>query len=173
MNYLQYLLKAKGRHGTHSPFIYQFVAQALHEPKEQLYPKANWGKGKAKQLNKRLYRVLTYLQEYPSYSCLGFTDQYKDLFALLKMHEVAADQLPKGKFLLVCTADDLEWQLTNLPEPLKNDTIIVTLHPNNSAYALVNAVFKDAQFNCTVFTWDFSLMIFSQDFKRKQHFVLR
>jgi hypothetical protein len=173
VNYLQYLLKAKGRHGTHSPFIYQFVAEALHEPKGQVYPNIELGKGKVKQLNKTLFRVLSYFKHFPAYASVGFAAYSKELAKVPHLHIIEPDEIPNSKLLLICTAEEVAWMLTQMAEQYAQETLILVLHPGNAAYPLMKSLYQEKQFNCTVFTWDFSLLVYSPDFKRKQHFILR
>lgn len=173
MNFLNYLLKAKGRHGTHSPYIYKFVEDALHENNALTwnYPKDVNGK-KAR----KLFRVISYLTEtqqliVTTAALRGnawlrhFSPSIKD-----PDHIIAAQQTS----ITVLSLEEIDlWKDALFTKGAGSGSALLLLHPGNPDYTLLEDYFKRGQFNATIFTWDFSILMNRPDFKRKQHFILR
>ncbi|RQO29895.1 hypothetical protein DBR32_15070 [Taibaiella sp. KBW10] len=171
MNYLQYLFKSKGRHGTHSPFVYTFVEEALHRPKGYVYPPGFLAQTTAAQ--QTLFRIISFLDFEHWYG----TPDLKDALGWLN------EYIPKGKCLDSLTDLPEHTLIIARPEALNTMLLaqvertqylsVLLWHEGNPAYQEVVALCQQEVFQCTLFTWDCSLLIRNPDFKRKQHYLLR
>lgn len=174
MKFLNYLLKAKGRHGTHSPYIYKFVEDALHENNAltPAYPRDVAGR-KARTL----FRVLSYLIEEGQQLITSSTVMQSNAWL---QHFNPVVKRPDQIFavqsaITVLSLEEVDFYKDTFfsKETSSSGRALILLHPGNPDDTLLEACFKREQFNATIFTWDFSILMDRPDFKRKQHFILR
>jgi len=172
VNFLNYLLKAKGRHGTHSPYIYKFVEDALHENNALTwdYPKDIAG-GKARTL----FRVLSYLSEAEQLIATAAVMQRDAWLQHFNPAIIVPDEIVITKpSIILLSLEEMEQQKeVFLTKEIAEGSVILIAHPGNPNYSSLEVYFQQECFNATIFTWDFSLLMNRPDFKRKQHFILR
>ncbi len=172
MNFLTYLLKAKGRHGTHSPYIYKFVEDALHENNALYrgYPKEVAGKKV-----RTLFRVISYLIEARKLSTTAAALRGNAWLQHFNPAIKDPDQITAAQpSIMVLELEEMDLcKDAFFTKGAGSDSVLLLLHPGNPGYALLEDCFKQDQFNATIFTWNFSILMNRPDFKRKQHFILR
>ena len=165
--YLQYRWAAKGRHGTHSPFVYAFVEDMLlHTHDEDMLMK-----------NMRQYFRFKNLSEYtltpPAQPTVVFTKVHEtsDSGRLQKTSGLSFNRLcilngspaPGSKLLQHYMAD---------MQP--NEVLLIKpLHKTEAHTQQWNELKDDPRVKLSIDLFSMGLLFFRDEFKEKQHFVLK
>jgi len=159
LEYLKYYWRAKGLHGTHSPFVYDFVANVLMD-KGPIQPQ---NRIEFNSLPLKYENLINRIAAY--YGCkevLFLTDENKQ--------RLQAD-------MLLLNDDISQWNsfLNTHKSLLKSDAIIMVPHIHKSrqhSYAWQKLASHEAT-RMSIDLFEIGLMLFREEFKEKQHFVLK
>ncbi len=155
--YLKYTLKAKGRHGTHSPFVYDLVDHVLLD------------KGP--------------LEKQFSVNCPSLELKYENLLCRIASHYnyqhivCLPGSVNKPVDMLVINAEPATW-LMLLEENmhlLKNDSMVVIggIHKTAAHSSNWKKLTAHNHVRMSIDLYGIGLLLFKQEFKEKQHFVLK
>jgi len=155
--YLKYSRKAKGRHGTHSPFVYALVEEVLQD-KGPLKKQYNINcAGMELKYENLLSRIAAYYN-YENIVCLPGT--VNGLADMLVVHTESGEWA-------ALLEQNLQW--------LKNESMVVItgIHKtaaHSTAWAKLTAY---TEVRMSIDLYGMGLLLFRQEFKEKQHFILK
>jgi len=179
--YLKYILKARGRHGTHSPFVYAFVEQVLR--KKQHFPYLSKNEICTIREQELLCKTIAFLKT----KSIVFVQ--KEITPLKGIFETAFPEIkyfflsglkgfvPQEDTLIILAPEFLKHQELMVFKNIKgqNNFGIYYLHPyQNKATALIWA--KSEDWLHYPMSLDFrkgGLLMQDIAFKQKQHFLLK
>lgn len=175
--YLKYRFKAKGRHGTHSPFVYAFVEKVLRKQKLQQAFK-NTSK---ERILLQLIDFLKITQLYFFPDAISVEIQHiQSLFPKLKIIEISSISLVKDfeNTLVLLDIEHLKQSDFDLLQQLKekeNFSIYLNNihHQNQTNHLVWNKVKEYNNFPMSLDFWIGGLLIQQNSFKIKQHFLLK
>ena len=144
----RYWRTARGRHGTHSPFVYHFVEKGL---------KPSLPEAIVNHLERSAASLYDFKQAKTIYRCQHFlTDHASCIFLEVPTEEIArlfeekAPLLQKG-----CCF------------------IIKDIHRAPGRAAVWRKLARDPRVNLSIDLWYIGLLFFRPEFKERQHFVLK
>lgn len=159
--FLKYKWRARGRHGTHSPFVYDFVEQVLQN--KDVLDKAYIVSYRAIPLKYEnlLSRVA---QRYRYNTVVNLSQELKD------------GQVHKTDLLVMSEAEPEKWmeQYRNYVNQMdKNGAIAVPGIHKTVAHSLAwKKLCGDNEVRMSLDMYGVGLLLFREEFKEKQHFIL-
>lgn len=162
IEYLKYTWRAKGRHGTHSPFVYNFIEQILLSkgPIERdhivVYP----------ELALRYENLLSRIAQHFGYKAI--TDTAKN-----------TQHLPAGSTdMLLMSASAPERWAAVLDESFhtlndKSMVAVAGIHQSEKHSSAWKALCKKDPVKMSLDLYGIGLLLFREEFKVKQHFILK
>ena len=159
IEYIKYTWKAKGRHGTHSPFVYELADHVLLDKgpiKKEYFIKCPSVELKYENL---LSRIAAYYN-------------YKEIITLPGTNEIS-----KHADMLLISSEPSTW--LNLPNEyahlLKNESAVVItgIHKNAAHSAAWKKLTTNDKVRMSIDLYGIGLLLFRKEFKEKQHFVLK
>ncbi len=153
--YLKYRRTAKGRHGTHSPFVYALVDEVLLA-KGSNNPTGIFAPGKA-GLSQKYVSLLNRIASYYRYSDV-----------------VLASEASGGKHDMVLW-DTKENNLDKLLPLVMEDGMIVVpnIYNTEADTTLWNTLRQNGSVRMSIDLFGVGLLLFRKEFKERQHFVLK
>lgn len=151
--YLHYLVRAKGRHGTHSPFVYNFVESVLR----------NADNDKIKVLIEFLNPDKVRMMDAEGRGAEDLLYEKKDVCSLRE-----------DSLLIISMAKAPDWnKLLQISFPARGSLLILHPHAHQHATRVWKELLKRPDIKMSIDCWSWGLLINDKAFKEKQHFYLR
>lgn len=174
-SYLRYLWHAKGRHGTHSPFVYAFVEQVLRGKVQA--PMSLPQHTISDQQTNLLYRLFRFLRpEQIAFAENSVED--KNLLAALHQkatEQLQADEIPVplyfSKLLLLDAGSGAEPSIGGIDQNIVY--LVLQPHRNKMTERLWKHRFHLEGTIVCMDCWWFGLLIKHEAFRHSQYFALR
>lgn len=158
IEYIKYSWKAKGRHGTHSPFVYDFVETILQD------------------------RANMVIADPVVYS--GLSDEHNTLLDRIRQHynyrsvrRLPEDHVADADIVILPAQEPLLWAnlaKQNFPVLNKDSLVFVGhIHDTKVHTHEWNAMRKMPAVKMSIDLYGAGLLLFKEEFKEQQHFILK
>jgi len=182
--YLKYSRKASGRHGVHSPFVYELTEQLL----KRRLPAANLMLATSRH-KRMVNKIITY------FGCkhiLWITNKDGEAETYIAIEEGAGatvklrterfnfaefSSYPAPELYLLDLAEPADWVTAweKYKDRIRPDDIVLitSIHHSAAHTAAWEQVHTDDRIKLSVDLFKLGLLFFKEEFKEKQHFVLK
>jgi len=172
-----YIMKAKGRHGTHSPFVYAFVEKVLRD-KTKFVLQNNVAPFSKKE-TAILGRALQYLKPVVVYADDAMAPFLKQLqlsnttlhFEIQPMLD-ESNYIKDGLFFCLPTEKNVAFLKKQFSKQ-SQAAIVLHQHKTKEAFEIWESLGEDLQMKMVMDVWHFGFVSNHSDFKMKQFFRLR
>jgi hypothetical protein len=177
LQYSRHFIRAKGRHGTHSPFVYAFVEQVMRARAGTGLPQQDY---MPRPVFRLLYKTIKHLAPGVVYTTAELYPALRLIETLLPdaidvvLMPLAGLPQPAAAGALICTEGKETDCLQRLV--LQADTIKVLWvrpHLSKERFELWNRLATLPEVNVSLDYWHLGLLVKDPAFKAKQHFRLR
>ncbi len=181
----QFWRKAKGRHGVHSPFVFQFIEQCLNKKPSIDLHLVLLTKSNANCIN----RIVDYFQNKEIFWASNSLEQHQTLITKqylnaenqsIQSYEISIDNWLQTDghidCLLIDTIEEKDWQLImNKVLPfVQNESLIIVnnIRQNDLRFSQWEQITQLAEVRLSIDLFNIGLLFFKNEFKEKQHFYL-
>jgi hypothetical protein len=161
IQYLKYRWRAKGRHGTHSPFVYDFIEKILHDTEiiERKYIV------EYRELPLRFENIISRIAAYNKYSSVVHLPPEEDAKSTGTDLLLLKDTMP---------GDWPRW-FDKYFDLLKNESTIAVagIHKTREHGMMWKKLRTDERVRMSIDLYGIGLLFFRKEFKVKQDFILK
>jgi hypothetical protein len=165
LNRLRYAITARGRYGTHSPFIYGFVEQVLR----------NKVKISDDKVFNILYRILNYIRPGKVIMTAALYDRIRqqpafDAFNIQIFHP---DKLSTDALCVFDIAELSAITVTGIAGVAENKILVYNIRKNKDMAAKWSQLSAIGRFTYSIDCFSFGLLLNDKTFRQRQHFILK